>query len=329
MIQTDVIIVGGGPAGAACAGQLKKHKIDCLVLDQARFPRFKPCAGWMSPNAVSYIQLDKMDYPHSFTTFHRFKISVRGLQFTSYALQYAIRRIEFDDWLLRRSGARVVEHIVKSIVQEGERFIIDGEYKAKYLVGAGGTYCPVYRTFFKDDAPKARELLIAAQEDEFAYPYNDGDCWLWFLENDLPGYAWYVPKAKGFVNVGVGGLAQRMHANGDNLKRHWNLLVEKLDQLGLVRGYAYKPSAHSYYLRRDRSDIRKGNVFLAGDAAGLATIDLGEGIGAGIRSGQLVADAIATGSEYSVHSMSSYSLFPLIGKALVRFGFNSVRTAKK
>jgi len=43
------------------------------------------------------------------------------------------------------------------------------------------------------------------QEEEFRYDHTNQDCQLWFLENHLPGYSWYVPKANGYVNVGVGG----------------------------------------------------------------------------------------------------------------------------
>ena len=329
MIETDVIVVGGGPAGASCAWQLKRHHLDCLVLDQARFPRFKPCAGWMSPEAVRYIHLDSAEYPHSFTKIDTFHNSIHGLHLTTHATQYAIRRIEFDNWLLERSGAPVYEHTVKSIVSEGGRYIIDGEYAAKYLVGAGGTYCPVYRTLFKAEDLRSRETLIAAQEDEFEYPYNDADGWLWFFENKLPGYAWYVPKNNGFVNVGVGGMAERMKANGDSLKRHWDLLVKQLDTLGLVRGYDYHPSAHSYYLRRGTEKVRKGNAFLVGDAAGLATSDLGEGIGASLRSGQLAADAIARGGEYSVRSIPRYSLPSMVGQAMVHFGLHGKKKLNK
>ncbi len=320
MIHTDVIIVGGGPAGAACAWQLKQHGIDCLVLDQARFPRFKPCAGWMTPEAVNSIQLKKADYPYSFTTFRSLKIAIKGFKINLHTAQYAIRRVEFDDWLLRRSGAPVQEHTVKSISRVGDRYVVDDEFSATYLVGAGGTYCPVYRTFFKEDSPKSREALIAAQEEEFPYPYTDSNCWLWFLENGLPGYAWYVPKANGYVNVGVGGLAQQLHDNGDNLKRHWALLVEKLDKLGLVRNHEYQPSAHSYYLRRDGGKIYKDHLYLVGDSAGLATADMGEGIGAAIRSGQLAADAIATGGVYSVKAISRYSFWPPLSKVLTSLG---------
>jgi flavin-dependent dehydrogenase len=329
MIETSVIIVGGGPAGSACALRLKEHNIDCVILDQARFPRFKPCAGWMSPEAVGYINLDQAGYPYSFTTLRTSRISIRGFKFTSRSLQYAIRRVEFDDWLLRRSDAPFYVHTVKSILHEDDRYIVDGEFSARYIVGAGGTYCPVFRTFFKPTTPKSRDALIVAQEDEFAYPYADADCWLWYLENRLPGYAWYVPKANGYVNVGVGGFAEQLNATGDSLKRHWNLLVDELDRLGLVRGHEYSPSSHSYYLRRDRTQIQSGNAFLIGDAAGLATSDMGEGIGAGIRSGQLAADAIASGDEYRVESIPRYSLWPPIGKALVRFGFQAVRLFKR
>ena len=65
MIKTDVIIVGGGPAGSACAWQLKQNGVNCLVIDQAQFPRFKPCAGWITPEVVKDVALDPEEYIHS------------------------------------------------------------------------------------------------------------------------------------------------------------------------------------------------------------------------------------------------------------------------
>ena len=46
-----VVIVGGGPAGASAAWQLARLGADVLVLDRARFPRDKPCAEYLSPQA--------------------------------------------------------------------------------------------------------------------------------------------------------------------------------------------------------------------------------------------------------------------------------------
>jgi len=110
------------------------------------------------------------------------------------------------------------------------------------------------------------------------------------------------------VNVGVGGKAERFNVNNDSLKNHWNRLVEKLDRLGLVRGHDYRPKAHSYYVRQDLPEIRKGNAFLVGDSAGLATIDMGEGISPAIKSGLKVAEAILKGNRYNLNSISRYSM---------------------
>jgi flavin-dependent dehydrogenase len=280
------------------------------VIDQQHFPRFKPCAGWITPQVVQDLDLTPADYPHGFTTFSALHVSIRGLKLKLRTRQHAIRRYEFDDWLLRRSCAPVHLHPVKEITRAQDQYVVDGQFAGKYLVGAGGTYCPVYRTFFKPDHPKSRGSLIAAQEEEFPYPHTNADCQLWFLEDHLPGYAWYVPKANGYVNVGVGGKAEEMNAHGDSLKHHWNRLVEKLAHLGLVRDHIYKPSAHTYFLRQPLAEIRKDNAFLVGDAAGLATLDMGEGISAAIKSGLLAADAILHGSDYSVASIPRYSLFP-------------------
>jgi flavin-dependent dehydrogenase len=315
MIQTDVIIIGGGPAGAACAWRLKQNNVDCLILDQHRFPRLKPCAGWIMPEVLRDLDLNISDYPYGLTTFASLHISIHGFKFRLPTRQYAIRRYEFDDWLLHRAGAAVQVHEVKTIMQVRNGYIIDGEFFSKYLVGAGGTHCPVYRTFFQTSSPRAKESLIVALEEEFPYVYTDEHCRLWFFENNLPGYAWYVPKINGYVNVGLGAKAEQLKANGDTLKNHWNRLVEKLDKLGLVRDHAFKPKGYSYYLRQKYPEVSRDNAFVVGDAAGLATLDMGEGIGPAIKSGLLAAQAIIHEADYSVASIPKYSL-----RSLIRLG---------
>jgi len=312
MIKKDVIIVGGGPAGSACARQLVKNGANCLVLDQHTFPRFKPCAGWITPELLADLELDIAEYPYGLTTFRSFDIAIRGLKFRLPTRQYAIRRFEFDDFLLRQSGAPVVQHTVKEITLVEDGYIIDGEYHGRYLVGAGGTHCPVNRLLFQPAAPRQKGSLIVAQEEEFSYPDADDRCRLWFLQNNLPGYAWYVPKANGYLNVGVGGKVEQLKAKGDALKRHWNLLVEKLDRMDLVHNHEYHPIGHSYYLRQKRAEIRRGNAFLTGDSLGLATLDMGEGIHPAVKSGLLAAGSILKGTPYSIDSISRYSFWSLM-----------------
>jgi flavin-dependent dehydrogenase len=51
MVDTDVLVVGGGPAGASIAHALATRGVDVMVVDRARFPRPKPCAEYLSPQA--------------------------------------------------------------------------------------------------------------------------------------------------------------------------------------------------------------------------------------------------------------------------------------
>ena len=309
MIKADVLIVGGGPAGSACARRLRQDHVSSIVLDKAKFPRFKPCAGWVTPQVLRWVGMDVNNYPHGLTEFTSFDISINGFHFKLPTHQYSIRRFEFDDWLLQLAEPEFFLHEVHEIRLENGEYLVDDRYSAHYLVGAGGTHCPVYQTFFTKTSPRRRGALIVAQEEEFQYNYKDDRCKLWFFENNLPGYAWYVPKKDGYVNVGVGGFAGQLKQRADSLKRHWNLLVKQLEETGLIHDHLYRPAGHSYFLRENLPEIRTGNAFLVGDSLGLATLDMGEGIGPAIRSGQLAAEAIIHGSAYSVAAIPRYS-FP-------------------
>ena len=150
MKTTEVLIVGGGPAGSSCAKRLREHGVDCLLLDRHDFPRTKLCAGWITPEVISDLKLEVSEYPHRFLTFETLIVHFFGLSFRLRATQHSIRRFEFDHWLLQRSGVEVIRHQVKKIERVYGDYVIDGEFSSKYLVGAGGTHCPVYRSLFSE-----------------------------------------------------------------------------------------------------------------------------------------------------------------------------------
>jgi flavin-dependent dehydrogenase len=307
MTEVEAIIVGGGPAGSSCARELGRLGVECLVLDRETFPREKLCGGWLTPETVEDLEFDPESYPHSFLTFDSMRVHFPGLSFSLKTTQHSIRRYEFDAWLLERSGARVETHAVKSIESDADGFTIDGKYRCHYLVGAAGTRCPVYRNLFREHHPRKDELQVVAQELEFEYPWKDSRCHLWFFQQGLPGYAWYVPKENGFLNIGVGGMASRLKSREDHIKRHWKRLCDDLDRAGLVTGSVNNPGGYSYYVRSPAVTGRLGNAFVIGDAAGLATRDLCEGIGPAVRSGLLAARSIARSVPYDLGSVRLYS----------------------
>lgn len=307
MIEKTVIVIGGGPAGASCAWKLNKSGIDALILDKKEFPRLKLCAGWVTPKVFDLLKIHPKDYPHSLISFNRLICYFGDARVPVRTRQYSIRRYEFDAWLLKRSGIPVKQHAVRSIRKEGRHYILDDRYRAKYLVGAGGTHCPVYRHLFSHISPHPENSRIATVEEEFRYDHADSNCYLWFFKNGLPGYAWYVPKGAGYLNVGIGGKYASMKKQGKTINEFWREFKQKLHSSGLVPTREFNAKGHVYYIRHRTPVLQLENAYLTGDAAGLATVDMGEGIGPAIQSGLRAADAITHKTPYQMPLGGRYS----------------------
>ncbi|NNG13960.1 MAG: NAD(P)/FAD-dependent oxidoreductase, partial [Gammaproteobacteria bacterium] len=125
METSDVIIVGGGPAGSTCARQLRQQGFDVLILDKSQFPRNKVCAGWVTPEVMQSLDINLDDYARSrvLQPIRSFRTSRIGSPdvYTQYddVVSYGIRRSEFDHYLLERSGVDCrMNEPVKSIVRD-------------------------------------------------------------------------------------------------------------------------------------------------------------------------------------------------------------------
>jgi len=311
MIDFDVLIVGAGPAGASCAWKLQQNGISSAMIDKQSFPRVKLCAGWITPDVFQLLESDPRNYPMGYKTFRKLIFHVYGIRIPVKTLQYSIRRYEFDHWLIEKSRAPLFNHSVRRIRKEGDWYIVDERFRGKYLVGAGGTFCPVYKQFFKKNNPRSDKNLIVAMEEEFLFPIKDKNCYLWFFENGLPGYAWYVPKKNGYLNVGIGGKQKSMRKKGTTIQYYWNLFVQKLILKKLVSPRKFSPRGYPYYLKNPGEFHHEG-VYLTGDAAGLASTDMGEGIGPAIQSGIQAAESISHGSPYVPAKINRWSLKKII-----------------
>ena len=70
MVQPDVLVVGGGPSGAACAYWLAEAGHDVLVVEKKRYPREKTCGDGLTPRSVK--QLHDMGLAEALARYHRF-----------------------------------------------------------------------------------------------------------------------------------------------------------------------------------------------------------------------------------------------------------------
>ena len=110
-----------------------------MVLDRARFPRDKVCAGWITPAVVEALDLDLAATVQGRTFSRLQRVSHRthrigGEVETSYdrPVSFGIRRCEFDTYLLERSGARLrLGTPVAAIRRDGPRWIVNDAIAAR------------------------------------------------------------------------------------------------------------------------------------------------------------------------------------------------------
>jgi geranylgeranyl reductase family protein len=294
----DVLIVGGGPAGSACAAGLVAKGRDVLVLDKHTFPRDKPCAGWITPEVVARLALPLAEYAraHTLQPISRFRVGRIGSRAVDVdygePVSYGILRCEFDAFLLRRSGARTqLGEPVDDVRREGQTWVVNGRFAAPVLVGAGGHFCPVARRLeggaARRDAVVAREVEFRLAETDLAGCRVDPDRPELYFSRDLLGYGWCFRKG-GHLNVGLG------RRDRQALPRHLDSFLDWLvreRRIDAAPGHGWR--GHAYLVREGSARrVAADGVLLIGDAAGLAAPASGEGILPAIVSGQLAAEAI-------------------------------------
>jgi geranylgeranyl reductase family protein len=299
MDSCDVLIVGGGPAGSTLAWKLKNSDLDVVVLDKSTFPRDKVCAGWITPQTTDLLQLDKDDYSQERVLQHisGFKTGMIGGAgvITRYGrtISYGIRRSEFDHYLLQRSGARLrLGEPLRTMEREKGVWVINHDVKTPLVIGAGGHFCPVSRSFKKDRERNGSAVI--AQEVEFEMDKNQqrecavaGDTPELYFYEDLKGYAWCVRKGN-FLNIGLG--REDNHNIAEQVRSFVGFLKETkripVNSPGNFRGHAYL-----LYKGASQALVDDG-VMLIGDAVGLAYPKSGEGIRPAVESALTAADVI-------------------------------------
>ena len=300
MREFDVLVVGGGPAGSTCARALARRGLRVGVLDRARFPRDKVCAGWITPAVVEELGLDLAEYAAErvLQPIRGFRVALEGGPAAEArhreVVSYAIRRCEFDEALLRGAGAELLlGEGLRDLAREGGRIRVNGRFAARVVVGAGGHFCPVAR--WLGARPGEGEPAVVAREVEFPMePEQEAACPVdpelpeLFFARDLRGYGWVVRKGR-WLNVGIG--RQDAHRFPERV----DAFLDFLERCGRVPpGLPRRLRGHAYLLYEQAPrPLGASGVLLVGDAAGLAYNRSGEGIRPAVESGLLAARVIA------------------------------------
>jgi menaquinone-9 beta-reductase len=317
--EADVLVVGGGPAGAATAYHLARHGVDVLVVDRATFPREKVCGDGLTPRGVRSLLalgIDPLQTP-GFTVVNGLRVHGPGVRLDlpwpelSSFPQYGVvsTRHDLDHLLLRQAagvGARVWEGA------EAQAPVLDGAWVTGAQVKRNGTSEEVRARFvvacdgassrFASRAGVRRDprrpLGIAARR-YFRTPKGDTtflESWLdlWDGPRLMAGYGWIFPVGGGVVNVGAGLLSSYMRFDAWNARKVYDLFVGNVgEEWGLDESAAVGPILSGPLpMGMNRRPLSLPGLLVVGDAGGIINPFNGEGIAYAMESGELAAELV-------------------------------------
>jgi geranylgeranyl reductase family protein len=301
----DLIVVGGGPAGATCARRAAQHGLRVVLLEKTTHPRPKLCGGATNPRIHDLVDFDLTSVLER--TFHAASIFAPSGRRVDCIRQdvsgHTIKRLDFDYFLIKKAKEAGVEVTQESPVvgieqiKTGIRALVPGDsYKCRLLVGADG----VNSTIAKECGIRSKwssekiGLCIAADvpidprelKRIMAVP-NAND----FLAIELYfgilnwGYAWCFPKTDE-ISIGVGCRLDK----AINLREAWKIFVKRIEDSKEIKFDISKKSAFRVPLGGPESRLVTRRTMLVGDAAGLVSPITGEGIYYAMASGIIAAD---------------------------------------
>lgn len=308
-LDADVLVVGGGPAGAATAIALAREGVDVLVLEKARFPREKACAEFYSPGAVMALdRLGVLDAIERYSPVHPtgMRVSTNSAAFTlSYQPRHALclPRPDLDVTLLARAGevgARVDEgsRVLGCIVESGrvrgaclETGSGEVSVRAPLVVGADGLHSIVSRSLgVPVRSPGPSRLGLVARFDGV----DLGG--LGHMHVGPGRYCGVAPVGPGLVNVGL-VVPRGEKRPGESIDSFFKRsLVRVPGAMATLRGgRRITPIRGLGPLSRRPERIAGPGFLLVGDAAGFDDPFTGEGVYHALRGGEIAAAAILEG----------------------------------
>jgi flavin-dependent dehydrogenase len=312
----DVIIAGGGPAGASAATHLATRGARVLLAEQKKFPRPKLCGEFISPECAAHFErlgvADQMFAARPseltqtvFYSRNGSKVSVPSSWFQNSGVALGLSRSEMDERLLRRAaaaGAQVVEeaHVTSLIVENeivcGLKMKIGADemsYRAPVTIDATGRARSLTRQVNKRNGHRERRPMVAFKAHFENARVETGACEIYFYPG---GYGGLSSIEGGLSNLCFIASARDVRACGADANRVMREVICKNRRAHETLRDAHTASSWLAVALEGfgRHSVAPMNGLLAiGDAASFIDPFTGSGMLMALESGELAADITA------------------------------------
>lgn len=324
MMETDVLVIGAGPAGSTAAKHAALGGAQVIVIDKkSEIGTPKRCAEGVSKDGLKELEIEpsprwiakeatgvRMVSPNGTAvnlTEDKVKLPEAG---------YILERKVFDKFMAMDAGRAGAQIMVKTLAtgmrRENDQVVVtvesmgqEMEIKAKIVIAADGPESRVGRWAGLKTALKPKDMESCAQFEMAGVLMAEPDCIEFHFGSVAPGgYAWIFPKGDDIANVGLGVLTT---ITDKTAYEHLLEFVESNPATKNAQPVELNVGGDPVggLLKKKVAD----NVLVTGDAASMVNPLTGGGIISGMLggriAGQVAAQAVADG-DYSHKNLKVY-----------------------
>ncbi|PCJ63760.1 MAG: geranylgeranyl reductase [Bacteroidetes bacterium] len=337
-LETEVVIIGAGPAGCGASLYLSQFNIPHVVLEKETYPRDKVCGDALSGKVINQLKKLNPDWLDELKLEEKAFTPSWGVLFSApdgneiripfkhkpseadHSPGFVTKRLDYDYWLFKKldkKTATVLEgQEVKDVVIDNFGVTITSsnyEVKAKLLISAEGTRATVAKKYCNYKMEHQHHCAgLRAYYDGVTGLDQEGFIELHFVKESLPGYFWVFPLPNGQANVGIGMLSKYVSKDKVNLKQVMLDVLESPKFKERFKNAKLQNRIQGWGLPLGSKKNRpiSGNRFmLAGDSASLIDPFTGEGIGNAMFSGKWAAEQARdslTANDFSANALHQY-----------------------
>ena len=313
--ETDVLVIGGGPAGLATAIAARQKGFSVIVADSDHPPIDKPCGEGLMSHAVETLrQLGVAIPPHESFAFHGIRFvdeSTRAEARFPHDFSVGVRRTTLHRILFERASTLSVDFRWKTRVtqlREDGAYLNNKPVRARWIVGADGFNSSTRRLAGLDSQFFAAQRFGYRRHFRIA-PWTDSMELYWGTNFQI--YA--TPVSDDEVGIAVISNSSKFRIDQalPKMPSLWSRL-RNANASSLERGAVTVSRA----LRR----VVRGNVALVGDSSGSVDAITGEGLCLSFRQALALSDAFVQ-NDLSLYQKAHRKMFrkPMLSAGLLLF----------